>query len=589
MACRGGEKGRRARPGRRAAVAEAELPAELLPGLRLDDLLAELHGRLAAVIGVRDRLHALIEATVAVGSELDLQKLLHRIVEVAVSLVDARYGALGVIGEGGRLAQFLTVGVDDETYAAIGDLPRGSGILGLLVREPSPLRLADLSSHPASVGFPPNHPPMRSFLGVPIRARHEVFGNLYLTEKQGGRPFDEDDERVLVALATAAGVAIENARLYEEARRRERSLTARNLVTTALLSGSDPVEALAVVAAQAREITDSALAVVALPHDGDGLLVEVADGAGSAKLRGLVLPLDGSLSGEAFRTGRLVVRATLPADDPLARRLAGRLRVGPVVAVPLRTAEASRGVFKVMRPAGTAPFDEAAQLMLEGFAGQASIALELASRRREAEQLLVYADRDRIARDLHDLVIQRLFASGMQLESALRLITDTRAAERVGRVIGDLDETIRDIRATIYALQKPRPDEAPGPRARLLGVAESAGQALGSPPAVHFDGPIDTQVATDVGEALVTVLGEALSNVVRHAKAGRVDVSVAARNGEVRLEVRDDGVGLPEGGRRSGLANLERRATELGGSFQASAASQGGTRLVWRAPLHQPG
>jgi len=544
-------------------------------------------GRSVEVAVTRDRSHGLLEAIVAIGSGLDLQVVLHRIVEAAVALVDATYGALGVIGEPDRLSQFLTVGVDRETHARIGALPRGHGILGLLIREPHPIRLADLSAHPASVGFPAHHPPMTSFLGVPVRVRNEVFGNLYLTEKRGGGEFTEEDERIVVALATAAGVAIENARLYDEARRRERWLAASGAVMTRLLSGTDPDEVLALVAAQAREITESDVAIIAMPADAAGLLVEVADGVGAQTLRGLTLPVPGSLSGLVFGSAEPLVVEALAADDPLAVRLASLVRLGPAVVVPLGAAGAVRGVLKMARHAGGMRFSEPELRMLESFAGQATVALELAERRRDAERLLVFADRDRIARDLHDLVIQRLFASGMQLESVVRLITNDDAVARVLRVVDELDGTIREIRTTIYALQTPADPEGPGMRTRLLAVTDQAAETLGFAPSLQFTGPVDASPA-ELAEQAAAVLAEGLSNVARHAEASAVQIRAEVDAESFTLRVTDNGVGLPADGRRSGLTNMAERARSLGGTFTAEAPPSGGTELVWTVPT-RPG
>ncbi|MFC7733835.1 GAF domain-containing protein [Actinomadura keratinilytica] len=320
----------------------------MLPQLRLDDLLAELQARLEAARGTRDRIHALLEAVVSIGSELDLETVLHRIVEAATTLVDARYGALGVIGEEGeRLVEFITVGVPDRQIEEIGHWPHGHGILGLLIKEPHALRLTDLTRHPESYGFPPGHPAMRTFLGVPIRVRDEVFGNLYLTEKTGGAQFDEEDESVVVALATAAGVAIENARLYEETRRRERWLEASAEISTALLSGTDPHEVTALVARRAREIADADLATVWLTDElGGELRMEAAAGAHGDGLRGLRVPLDDGTAEQVparvFRTG-----ATLRLEEcgaaPWSIELPAELRDGAVLAVPLGHGASARG------------------------------------------------------------------------------------------------------------------------------------------------------------------------------------------------------------------------------------------------------
>ncbi|WP_157406350.1 GAF domain-containing protein, partial [Actinomadura chibensis] len=308
----------------------------ILPQLQLDDLLTELQARLEAARSTRDRVHALLEAVVSVGSELDLESVLRRITEAAITLVDARYGALGVIGEEGeRLVQFVTVGVGEEEIEAIGHWPEGHGILGLLIREPHPLRLPDLGEHPASSGFPANHPPMRSFLGVPIRVRDEVFGNLYLTEKAGGGEFDQEDEVVVTALATAAGVAIENARLYEETRRRERWLEASGEISTALLSGTDPHEVTALVAQRAREIADADLATVALVEEGaDHFVVESAHGEGAEELEGLRVRLDHSVAGPVFSEG-VALRLADGSKAAQEAKVPVHVPIGPLLVVPL--------------------------------------------------------------------------------------------------------------------------------------------------------------------------------------------------------------------------------------------------------------
>ena len=253
----------------------------MLPQLRLDDLLAELQVRLAAAVKTRDRVHALLDAVVAIGSNLELEVVLRQIVQAAVTLVNARYGALGVIGEGGRLVEFVPVGLDEEQIARIHHWPEGRGLLGELITDPRPLRLPDMSAHPRSFGFPEGHPPMRTFLGAPVRIRDEVFGNLYLTEKEDGAEFDDEDEAVLVALGAAAGVAIGNARLYDEARRQQRWLRASADVTQRLLSEADAEEVLALVTVQALEISGADLVVLALPAgDGRQLVIEHAAGDG---------------------------------------------------------------------------------------------------------------------------------------------------------------------------------------------------------------------------------------------------------------------------------------------------------------------
>ncbi|MGH3379499.1 MAG: sensor histidine kinase, partial [Actinoallomurus sp.] len=495
----------------------------VLPQLKLDDLLAELQTRLAAVLATRDRVHALLEAVVSIESDLELETVLRRIVEAARALVDARYGALGVIGDGDRLARFITVGVTEEEIAAIGCWPEGHGILGLLIKEPSSMRLPDLSKHPASSGFPPAHPPMRRFLGVPVRVRDEVFGNLYLTEKAGGGEFDEDDESVVAALATAAGVAIETARLYQEARQRERWREASAEVSTSLLSGTAPAEVLALVARRAREICDATFATVALA-EGEEMSVEVADGEYAEAMIGRRAAIDDVLAGPVFRGGRSLILADA-AEAARAVRTPPPVAMGPALIVPLGTGPAVRGVLLVANAPGSPAFTESSQRLLEAFAAQAAVALELAERRRDAERLVLLEDRDRIAKDLHDTVIQRLFATAMTLMSAIKMSDRPDVAVRVQRAVDDLDETIRQIRSTIFALQA-APGGRDGLRARILAVTDGVAESLGFAPAVRMEGLVDTAVSDEIGEQLLAVLHEALSNVVRHAHARSVRVLV---------------------------------------------------------------
>lgn len=567
---------------------EAREGPSVLPQLRLDDLLAELQSRLDAVRGTRDRVHSLLEAVLEVGRELELDQALRHIVEAAVSLVDARYGALGVIGNGGRLSQFITVGLDEDQVAAIGPLPQGHGILGELIRHPQVLRLSELSEHSSSYGFPPNHPPMRSFLGAPIRMRGEVFGNLYLTEKRGAGAFDAEDESVLSTLAVAAGVAIDNARLYGEARQRERWLGANAEVTNSLLSGQTQTQVLRIVVDQAREIAGADMAAVAMPTGEEAhLSVVLAVGEGADRHRGLLLPVDGSFVGAAARSQSAVISADVSSDP---RVTAGPPRwkgLGPAMAVRMGTVEGSiRGVLLLARVEGAPEFttDDSAPLL--GFAGQAALGLELAERRLDAEQIALLEDRDRIARDLHDLAIQRLFATGMTLQSAEPFIDHPQAVERVRRAVDDLDATAKIIRSTIFGLR----ERGSGPsghslRARIVDAVERAVPALGFTPSLRMQGLLDNEVSSELAEHLLAVLGEALSNTARHAHATACEVIVSATGRALSLEVIDNGVGIKGDGRRSGLANLAERAGQCGGEFTAEARTSGGTRLSWRVPL----
>jgi signal transduction histidine kinase len=560
----------------------------LLPSLRLDELLDELQVRLQAVLGTRDRVNALFEAVVAVGTNLDIEVVLRGIVESAVRLVDARYGAMGVIGEGGRLAEFIPVGLTEEEIRRIHHWPEGRGLLGELITRPRPLRLADLKTHENSFGFPAGHPPMTSFLGVPIRIRDEVYGNLYLTEKQGGEQFDEEDEAVLIALAAAAGVAIENARLYDEARRQQRWLSASSEVSSALLSDADPSEALALITAKSLEISGADLVVLALPTgDRKQLHIEHAAGHGAREALGLVLPAAGSASGRVLASGEQLAVEDFSQDDRVARVAKEHMNLGPAILVPLGGVGSVRGVLTAGRRPGAMPLAPAAAEMLRSFATQAGIVLELAEHRKQAERVAVFEDRDRIARDLHDLVIQRLYATGMSLQGAVALIGSSDVAERVSVAVDALDETIREIRSAIFALQARDEVKQPGLRVRILQVADEMTGMLGFPAALQLDGRLDDDVPDDAAEHLLGALREALSNAARHAGASKVDVLVRAAD-DLTLTVRDNGSGIRQTARRSGLSNLEQRAAKLGGSLRVGSAEGGGTELVWSVPLRAP-
>jgi signal transduction histidine kinase len=576
--------------------AGAENRPELLPTLQLDELLAELQGRLQAIVGTRDRIRGLLEAVVAIGSGLDLESTLRQIVENAVHLVDATYGALGVIGEGSdgngkRLAEFIPVGLTPDEIGRIHHWPEGRGLLGLLIDDPGPLRLADIAAHPGSSGFPSGHPPMSSFLGVPVRVRDEIFGNLYLTGKRGGGEFTEDDEAVLVALGAAAGVAVENARLYEAARRQQRWIQASAEVTIRLLSGVDPGEVLADVTRQARELSGADLAVLALPdEEGRRLTFSYAEGDGAGAALGLVLPATRSLSGQVLSTGEPVVSSDFARDERVAPAARGAMgQIGPAIVFPLGAPGNVRGALTVGRRHGAVPFPQAQADVVASFAAQAAVALELAASRAEAERLSLYEDRDRIARDLHDQVIQRLYATGMSLEGTMPMITRPEVASRVTSAVDAMDETIKDIRATIFALQARGVADRPDLRSAIVGLVDEMTPLLGCAPSLRLGSGLSSKISPDVAEQLLAALREALSNAARHAQASQVDVTVDVDpNAMVSVQVTDNGIGMPDEPKRSGLRNLARRAEKLGGELRLSPTDPGsatpGTRLQWRVP-----
>jgi signal transduction histidine kinase len=556
----------------------------VLPHLKLDDLLAELQVRLSTVVTIRDRVHSLLEAVVAVGANLELDAVLRRIVEAAVTLVDARYGALGVVDEGGGLAAFVTVGLDEDEIAAIHHWPEGRGLLGELIVHPEPLRLPDISAHPRSYGFPDGHPPMKTFLGVPIRIRDDVFGNLYLTEKKESADFDEEDETILTALASAAGVAIENARLYDEARRQQRWLRASADITQRLLSGAEAGEVLALVTRQALEISEADLVVLALPVGNDRqLVIEHGAGEGADEAVGIVLPVARSVSGMVLNSGKPLYLEDFGRDERVAVAAREHLHLGPAVVFPLGAPGNVRGILTAGRRPGSLPLPPQAVEVLITFAAQAGVGLELAEHRKDSERFAVFEDRDRIARDLHDLVVQRLYATGMSLEGVSARIGDSDNGRRVGDAVDALDETIKEIRSAIFALHsRPAPGED-GVRARILAVADEAADSLGFAPGLRMAGRLD-QVPADAAEHLLGALREALSNAARHAHASKVEVTVEAGQ-ELILTVSDNGIGMQPTGRSSGLANLGERAQALGGILRTSQPDGGGTTLTWRVPL----
>ncbi|MFI6241182.1 GAF domain-containing protein [Micromonospora sp. NPDC050795] len=552
-----------------------------LSRVRLDELLQEMLVRVGEVMTSRERLRALLDAVVGIGTNLDLRTTLQRIVQAACELVGARYGALGVVGPDRLLHDFIVHGITPEQHEQIGDLPHGRGVLGLLIDDPRPLRMPDITQHPRSYGFPAHHPPMHSFLGVPVLIRDQIFGNLYLAEKQGGAQFTEDDEEIVVALAAAAGVAIENARLYALAHRRERWLAATAEITTVLLGEVRRTDALALVARRAREVAEAELALVLLyDTDTEQFSVEVVDGPDEQAdpLVGAVLPAADTSFGAAVAEGRhdqvddLAHAAPWPA----------LLHTGPAMISPLTTAETLHGVLIVAhRPERGGGASEEDLTLLGSFAGQAALAMERARGQEERELLVVLEDRERIARDLHDVVIQRLFATGLQLQSAAPMARP-EVAKRINAAVDDLDATIRDIRRTIFELRTPMTSEL---RTEIRAAIEAAAEALGFKPHLELSGPVDSAVPDAIRPDLTAVLREALSNVVRHARCTRVDVAVRVDPGQVTVTVTDNGVGCDPAAARGGLVNLRERASRLDGTFTVTAAESQGTEVCWAVPL----
>ncbi|MFE9930352.1 GAF domain-containing sensor histidine kinase [Streptomyces sp. NPDC005533] len=538
------------------------------------------------------RVPQLLEAMRSVGTGLELHSTLDRICETAAELAGARYAAIGVVDTEGRgLSDFVTHGIAPEPARKIGHRPDGKrGLLGALISHSDTVLLTDLTKDPRSAGFPAHHPPMKTFLGVPIRVQGEIFGNLYLAEKKDGE-FNDYDVHMVRVLATEAGIAIGNARLYEAAMQRERWIDGSVAVTTALLSGGDADDALVVVAEQARRLADSSAGIVLLPAEEGGMEIVAVSAENPATSLGVVIPAESPVVDSLLR-GEPVFVDDASSDPRTINKLTSQF--GPCMMLPLHSGGRVLGALVTPRGRGERPFSEAERTLATQFASQAALALMMAEAQRDRERLAVLEDRDRIARDLHDLVIQRLFATGMMLEGAQRRSIVPEVRDGVGKAVDELDVTIQEIRTAIFALQQ-GPAEAPsGLRTRVLREINMAAVPLGFKPAHRFVGPIDTVVDELVGKNLIAALREALSNAFRHADASRIEVvldctgTLADGRPGVRLEVADDGVGIAEGGRRSGLRNLRRRAESLGGASSYGPGlgeDGGGTTVVWEAPL----
>ncbi|MGW2020096.1 sensor histidine kinase [Streptomyces sp. NPDC001927] len=502
----------------------------------------------------------LLQAVLSVGTDLELRATLQHIVESATDLIGARYGALGVVDpERGRLTELFTSGMTDAERERIPRLPDGhSGLLGVLIEDPQPLRLDDLTADPRSGGVPEGHPVMHSFLGVPIRVHTEVFGNLYLTEKRGG-PFTERDLSMLRVLASQAGIAIGNARLYETVRQRERWIEGAAAVTTALLAGEPAADALMTVAERARLLADASAGVVLQPTEEGGMEIVAAS----------TVDDPGDLVGTTIAPGSPVLEQLLGGEPVFVEDSATdprmtthvRSRFGPSMMLPLQSGGRLIGTLALPRRLGGRPYTAVERLLASQFASQAALALVLADAQHNREQLAVYEDRDRIARDLHDLVVQRLFATEMMLESTRRRATDSPAEEDaeaaagdlsadpdslgdtalLGRAVDELDSTIQEVRTAIFALQQPPADAPTTFRGRVLRETGGAAALLGFQPSVHFTGAVDTLVDPADADPLLATLRKALAAAHRRSGISAIRVEVAATPDGPRLTVTDDG------------------------------------------------
>lgn len=553
-----------------------------VPKLGIDELIDQFLERAEEIKRARGRVWALLQSIEAVTGDLSLERVLRRIVRSACELVGAQYGALGVIGHDRGLEQFITIGVDDETARQIGHLPQGKGLLGALITDPRPIRLRRMTDDDRSVGFPANHPPMDSFLGVPVRVRGEVYGNLYLANSANGE-FSADDEELVIALALAAGTAISNARLYREAELRQRWLEASAEVQAQLLStsGEDPLRT---IARRSIEIADADLVTVGLlTADRDGFVIEFAFGEHAPELVARRFPLPGTIGERVISGGEPYVTGIAGEPEVPSSHVASVMEVGPLISLPLRGNEEPRGLLTVARKRGRRAFTETEVAMAAGFASHASVALELADVRAAEQKMIMLEDRDRIARDLHDHVIQELFAIGLSIEGvASQLPSHPDLAERLRNRVDDLDRAIRRIRTSIFELHGNNAVTREGLRLSILEVVSDVTPALGFAPSVTFAGLLDLQLPESLTQDVIAVVRETLTNVAKHAHATAVSLDVELVGEELTINVADNGLGMAKPAKASGIANLRTRAAHHHGSFELSPAPGGGTVAVWK-------
>ncbi|TXL57505.1 sensor histidine kinase [Aeromicrobium terrae] len=555
-------------------------PGAAGPILEFEALLKQFVERAQDTMASHSRLRDLIRVNNDLTSNLDLPTVLRRIVEIGLELVGARYGAMGVIGDERRLEQFIHVGMEEEIVAQIDHLPEGKGLLGALIDDPQPVRLAVISSDARSSGFPAHHPPMESFIGVPIRVRDKVFGNLYLTDSKNGE-FSVDDEELAQALAATAGIAIENARLFEDAEYRARWSTALVDVSRRLIT-ADETDELDTLIEQLRELAQADLVSVSLVSaDREHMVVERATGLGADTLTGMSFAIAASSAAEAIRSGEPSIVTDVSAYE--ADGFEEHSLLGNAMVIPFSAGETLSGVVGVARKRDSMPFAARDLDMGVSFAGHVSVALDRYEARLTRRRVALLEDRSRIARDLHDHVIQRLFATGLNLQ-ATAAAADEATATKIMDQIQELDGAIAQIRQSIFAMRQDSEATSTSLRARILEIVDRSGDQLPSKPRVSFLGPVDLMADAALTDDVAAVVTETLSNAVRHAQAQHVDITVSAAAGRVTIEVMDDGVGPGESPRLSGLANLRDRSDARGGLFEVTQGSSGGTRVTWSVP-----
>jgi len=530
----------------------------------------------------------LLEAGLTLASELSLPIVLQRIVDLAAQVTDARYGALGVIGEGGELVEFITTGLSAKQRRAIGLLPRGRGILGLLIEKPRPIRITNIADHAKSVGFPPHHPPMHSFLGAPVQAMGKVFGNIYLAEKRSARTFSKEDEESVVILATQAGVAIANATLYEDSRRRERWLVALRDITSEILAETDADSLLTRIADHARDLAGADSATILTTSLTPGrLVVAAAVGAHAVQVRGQEVPASKSISGEVMESGAPFVTEDASAHSTAYQPIIRRGRVGPAIFVALRVRGRATGTLMVANLKGGRTFDSETVRLVETFADQASVAMAYVRAQADVRRVGLLEERERIARELHDGVIQSLFAVGMGLQGTALITGSPEQTARIEGAVGELDGVIRDLRNYIFGL---RPgilaDRQLDQALRALGDEVRAGS--GARVVVDIDADLAASLSGRSHE-IVQLTREALSNVAKHANATNSAVRLVRTGQSAVLTIEDDGTGFDtrKDLRGDGLRNIRERVSGLGGKLQIASTKGKGTSLRITFPVSQ--
>jgi signal transduction histidine kinase len=564
----------------RASTGVGDRPFDDVPRLELDQLLEQLRDRAGDVLATQGRLRGLLRANAAVAADLSAPLVLHRIVEAACELLDARYAAIGIVGSDGKLVQLVRSGAEDDVIPRPDELPWGPATLSLLATDATPVQVGARGTQASAIETSDTTIDPGSFLGVPIRVGDELFGNLYLTERMGGGQFTDDDRQLASALAATAGGAIANARLFTESEQRRRWLNASAELTGDLLSAGvgRPLE---LITREAAKAADADFAVLVLPDGDDRVIVRAVSGDLDSDLVGRSTPRLGSLSGQAIRSGEPTLVADYRSE---ADEIGVAGDIGPVLIVPLIAAGHTRGALTLGRYASRDSYTPADLILAAFFGIQTAVTLELSDARDVVQREARVEDRDRIAGDLHDHVIKELFALGMGLQGLASVTKRQEHVDRINDYVRSLDRVVNTIRTTIFQIQRHRLGTA-GLQARILNVAGEQTPELGYSPQIHFAGPLDLTVQASLADDILAVTREGLYNCARHARASRAEVSLVLTETVVTLKIIDNGHGIGTATRASGLTNMRRMAEHHGGSLTVTASDEGGTELVWTARI----